>query len=162
MKTPNPLLLFDSRGRTFACDLLWISEVLRHPQIRPVDGAPSLVRGLIHLRGQIVTALDLESRLGLVSQEPAPCQRCLVFKTTTELLAQASPPTDAELAGTDRIGLLIDRTGDIIPAGTELLPAPPESLSGIDPDCIAGVIPGKNHLISVLQIGPLLTPHHTL
>lgn len=161
MKTPNPLLLFDSRGRTFACDLLWISEVLRQPQIRPVDGAPGFVRGLIHLRGQIITALDLESRLGLPPRDPAPVQRCLVFKTTPELLAQAAPPPDADLAGTDRIGLLIDCTGDIIPAGTDLLPAPPESLSGIDPECVSGVIPGKDQLISVLHIGPLLNPQYS-
>src|ERR1700722_6968228 len=42
-----------------------VQEVVRPQPITPVPLAPRVVRGLINLRGQILTAIDLRSRLGL-------------------------------------------------------------------------------------------------
>ena len=64
MSQPIQLLTFRTQGRWYACDLLWVREILRQPSLTPVDQAPPIVRGLIHLRGQILTALDLDLRLG--------------------------------------------------------------------------------------------------
>ncbi|MCS7008621.1 MAG: chemotaxis protein CheW [Chthoniobacterales bacterium] len=155
MKTKNPLLLFNSRNRSYACDLIWIREVLRRPSIRIVDGAPPIVRGLIHLRGQILTAIDLEARLGLPAEEPHPENRCLVFKTSAELLALPDPPPDATQASSDLVGILVDNTSDIVPPGTTILPPPPGELSGIDPICVRGVIPIKDNLVTVLETSAL-------
>jgi chemotaxis signal transduction protein len=58
------LLGFSSCGRQYACDLLWVKEVLRSPIVTPVRLAASYVRGVVHLRGQILTALDLVSSIG--------------------------------------------------------------------------------------------------
>lgn len=42
-----------------------VQEVIRSLEMTPVPLAPATVRGLINLRGQIVTAIDLRTRLGL-------------------------------------------------------------------------------------------------
>ncbi len=60
----SQLLGFSSRGRDYACDLLWVKEVLRSPTVSPVNLVPSYVRGVVHLRGQILTALDLGGEVG--------------------------------------------------------------------------------------------------
>lgn len=156
MKSSSPMLIFESRGRRYACDLLWIREILRQPPVHVVDSAPPEVRGLIHLRGQILTALDLEARIGRPSAGDAPSSRCIVFKTATELLRLTKPPTDVHLAGEDLIGILVDGIGDLLPEGTEILPPPPEALSGLDPVCTSGVITLSQDLVTVLNIGPLL------
>ncbi len=158
MKNQNPLLTFDSGGRVYACDLLWVREILRRPPVRFVEGAPPVVRGLIHLRGQILTALDLEARLGRPLTDVPPTERCIVFKTASELERLASPPDDAKQAGLDVLGILVDSIGEIVPSGTEVLPPPPGTLSGMDPACTSGVIPLRDTLATVLKIGAVLSP----
>lgn len=86
------LLGFESRGQRYACDLLWVKEVLRSPLVTPVRLAPPYVRGVIHLRGQILTALDLEVRLGHPKKDPPPSNRCIVFKTAIDLARLSQPP----------------------------------------------------------------------
>ena len=157
MTNQNPLLTFELGGQVFGCDLLWIREILRCPRVRAVDCAPKVVRGLVHLRGQILTALDLEVRLGMVPARTPPVERCIVFKTAAELAPLATPPADACQAGPDMAGILVDTIGEIIPAGTEILPAPPDALSGIDPACTSGVVALRDSLAIVLKIGAILS-----
>lgn len=154
----SQLLGFSSCGRQYACDLLWVKEVLRSPFVTPVRLAAPYVRGIVHLRGQILTALDLETRLGLeTSREERPSSRCIVFKTANDLARLPHPPENYELADSDRTGLLVDSISDIIPAGTRVFPAPPDTLSGLDTRFIAGVISSEAGLITVLQIGNLVS-----
>src|SRR5579859_4923286 len=49
----------------FGVDVLNVQEVLRFQQMTPVPQAPRVIEGLINLRGQIVTAIDMRRRLGL-------------------------------------------------------------------------------------------------
>jgi len=49
----------------FGLDVLKVQEVVRHQPLTPVPLAPPTVRGLINLRGQIVTAIDAHRRLEL-------------------------------------------------------------------------------------------------
>lgn len=52
-------------GQYFGIDVLKVQEVLRWQQMTRVPLAPAIVRGLINLRGQIVTAIDVREKLGL-------------------------------------------------------------------------------------------------
>lgn len=156
-QSDSQLLGFSSCGRQYACDLLWVKEVLRSPIVTPVSLAASYVRGVVHLRGQILTALDLEDRLGHSSNEPRPSSRCIVFKTANDLARLPQPPENHEMADSDPTGLLVDAIGDILPRDTRVLPAPPEALSGLDTRFIAGVISSGESLITVLQIGNLVS-----
>ena len=157
MSAPTQLLTFKTQGRWYACDLLWVREILRQPSITPVDRAPPTVRGLIHLRGQILTALDLDQRLGLQPQASQPANRCGVFKSTVELARLAVPPAESELAGTDLLGIIVDEVGDILTRPDTVLPPPPELMSGMDHACVGGVIPRTEGLVTLLNIGALLS-----
>ena len=52
-------------GSLYGIDVQNVREVFRDQEATPVPMAPSVVRGLINLRGQIVTTIDLRGRLGL-------------------------------------------------------------------------------------------------
>jgi purine-binding chemotaxis protein CheW len=54
----------------FGLDVLKVQEIIRYQEMTRVPLAPPEVRGLINLRGQIVTAVDLRRRLEL-SERPA-------------------------------------------------------------------------------------------
>jgi purine-binding chemotaxis protein CheW len=52
-------------GFTFGVEVEKVQEVLRYQELTRVPLAPAVVDGLINLRGQIVTAVNLRTRLGL-------------------------------------------------------------------------------------------------
>ena len=151
------LLEFISEGKSYACDLLWVKEVLRAPAVTPVHLAPSYVRGVVHLRGQILTAIDLEFRLGLKGGVARPSNRCIVFKTASDLSRLPIPPVDAYMVDGDRTGLLVDSIGDILPSGFRILASPPDILSGLDTRFILGVISGSQGLTTVLNVGEFIS-----
>jgi purine-binding chemotaxis protein CheW len=159
MAAPKQMLTFSSQGRHYACDLLWIHEILRRPAVTPVRCAAPEVRGLIHLRGQILTALDLDRRLGYPAPEKPATARCIVFKTSNELARLPHPPDDAAHAGSDLVGILVDAVGDILTGSADLLPPPAQALTRLDPACIRGVLARPEGLVALLNIGHLLTVH---
>src|SRR5271155_5955089 len=57
-------------GHYFGLDVLKVQEIIRYQEMTRVPLAPPVVRGLINLRGQIVTALDLRRRLELSDRPP--------------------------------------------------------------------------------------------
>ncbi len=100
---------------TFWCDhlllgveLAEVEEINRHTAVTPVPGAPDCVRGLINLRGEVVTVLDLKTILGLGSTQIGPGTRNVIVRCQDE-----------------RIGLLVDGVSDVVRAKREeLLPCP--------------------------------------
>lgn len=64
---PRQLVTFKTGEYSFGIDVLEVQEVLRHQHMTPVPLATSEVRGLINLRGHIVTAVGMRERLGLDS-----------------------------------------------------------------------------------------------
>jgi purine-binding chemotaxis protein CheW len=153
-------LEFQADGHYYACNLLWVKEILNNPATTLVRQAPYYVSGLVHLRGQILTAINLGARLGYAkpTSTGGVGTRCIVFKTADELARLPVAPEGADAAEPDRAGILVDAVADILSVSGPILPAPPESLSGVDGSCIAGVISSPHGLISVLNIAALLTP----
>jgi purine-binding chemotaxis protein CheW len=64
------LLVFTAAGRTCACELSAIREIIPCRKATRLPGAPPFVTGLINLRGSIVTVLDLGIRLGGAAVDP--------------------------------------------------------------------------------------------
>ena len=59
-------LLFGVAGRLCACDLEAVREIVPARAATRLPGAPEWVRGLINLRGSLVTVVDLAVRFGSV------------------------------------------------------------------------------------------------
>lgn len=57
-------LLFGVAGRLCACDLDTVREIVPARPATRLPGAPGWVRGLINLRGTLVTVVDLATRFG--------------------------------------------------------------------------------------------------
>jgi purine-binding chemotaxis protein CheW len=82
--------------RLLGIDIAAIREINRVGEMTPVPDAPAAVRGVINLRGDVVTVLDLRVMLDL---DPAP----LTLQSRWIILD----------AGTERVGLLVDRVEDV-------------------------------------------------
>ena len=125
---------FFLNGLFFGVEVLNIQEVLRYQQMTRVPLAPATVQGLINLRGQIVTAIDLRHRL--------------------ELPARASGvlPMNVVVRSEDgAIRLLVDEIGDVVEIEDDVFESPPETLRGVARDLIKGVYKLKERLLLVLD-----------
>ena len=118
----------------FGVDVLHVQEVLRFQQMTPVPQAPSVIAGLINLRGQIVTAIDMRRRLGLSPRAEDKSPMNMVIRTSD---------------GT--VSLLVDEIGDVLDMDAGIYERPPENLDPAARDIIRGVYKLKGRLLLVLD-----------
>ncbi|WP_390888667.1 chemotaxis protein CheW [Frigoriglobus tundricola] len=137
--TRGQLCTFTLAGHHFGVPVGRVQEVIRHQEMTAVPLAPPLVRGLINLRGQIVTALDLRQPLDL---PPAP--------------PGARPTNVVVRAGADLYSLLVDEIGDVIEVGADAFEPPPDTLTGRCRDLIRGAFKLDARLLLLLDTDRLL------
>ena len=118
----------------FGVDVLHVQEVLRVQQITRVPQAPAVVEGLINLRGQIVTAIDMRRRLQLPPRDGDRTPMNIVVR-------------NEEGAGS----LLVDEIGDVLDVDAASWEPSPENLDPNARELIRGVYKLKDRLLLVLD-----------
>jgi purine-binding chemotaxis protein CheW len=119
----------------FGVELKGVQEVMHSLDMTKVPLAPGVVSGLINLRGQIVTAVDLRKRLEL---EPRPAG-------TLAMNVVVGSEDGA-------VSLLVDEIGDVVEVEETTFERPPETLSGTVKAMILGVHKLNDRLMHVLDI----------
>lgn len=140
----------------FALDILLIREINRNLEIRPVNLAPKFIRGLLNLRGQIVTVMDLGHRIKGEAIELSPTSRCIILKDAEECSEVMSDEQIKELHGEDQNAFLVDEIGDMISVDTDNLEDPPASLGGMRSEYIQNVHRQDGKIFLVLNAYHLL------
>jgi purine-binding chemotaxis protein CheW len=116
-----------------------VQEVIRYQEMTRVPLAPPVVKGLINLRGQIVTAVDLRCRLGLRE------------RAATDL------PMNVVIRHDDgAVSLLVDEIGDVLEVEEEAFELPPGTLSGEVRELFRGVYKLKEALLIALDTDKIL------
>jgi purine-binding chemotaxis protein CheW len=118
----------------FGVDVLRVQEVLRFQQMTRVPLAPEVVEGLINLRGQIVTAVDMRRRLQLPARTAGQVPMNMVIRTED-----------------GAVSLLVDEIGDVLDVDGGAFERPPENLNAAARDLIRGVYKLKDRLLLVLD-----------
>lgn len=121
-------------GHYFGLDVLKVQEIIRYQEMTRVPLAPPDVRGLINLRGQIVTAIDLRRRLDL-KDRPADHQPLNVVVRTDD----------------GAVSLLVDEIGDVLQVSEKSFEGPPETLKGTARELIQGVYKLPDRLLLILD-----------
>lgn len=122
-------------GHDFGIEVGSVQEVLRHSVRTPVPLAPGAIGGLINLRGQVVTAVDLRRRLGL---SPFP--------------EGVDPMNVVVRVDGEAISLLVDSIGDVVDVDDELFERPPDTLAAPDRDLIHGAYKLEGRLLLALDV----------
>ena len=133
------LATFYIGGSAYGIELLKIREINKLLVFTPVPGAPAFVRGILNLRGQIVTVIDLGERLGLSKTRPARDVRDIIVRIRGE-----------------NIGLLVERISEVIRVNIDEVEAPPVNMNGIPGDFFHGIIKTPHRLIGILDIERVL------
>jgi purine-binding chemotaxis protein CheW len=112
-----------------------VQEVLREQEMTQVPLAPPVVRGLINLRGQIVTAIDLRRRLELPGR--APDQRSMNVVVRTDDGA---------------VSLVVDEIGDVLNVPMSTFELAPETVTGVARQLVRGIHKLDQRLLLILDI----------
>lgn len=141
----------------FALDILLIREINRNLEIRPVNLAPAFIRGLLNLRGQIVTVMDLGVRIKGDPIQLSSTSRCIILKDAEECTSVYSEEQVRELHGEDQNAFLIDEIGDMISVDEDNLEDPPASLGGMRSEFIQNVYRQDGKIFLVLDAYHLMS-----
>lgn len=118
----------------FGLDVLKVQEIVRHQPLTRVPLAHPMIRGLINLRGQIVTAIDLRKRLDLPEA------------------AEDHEPVNVVVQTDDgAVSLLVDEIGDVLEVSEQQFERPPETLQGSARDLIQGAYKLADQLLVILD-----------
>lgn len=127
-------------GSFFGINVLDVQEIIKLQDMTFVPLAPSVVEGLINLRGQILTAIDMRRRLELPDRSPEHEPINVIIRTEDESTAS----------------LLVDEIGDVIEVSDDIFERPPETLKGSARELIEGAYKLEGRLLLVLNTSKTL------
>jgi purine-binding chemotaxis protein CheW len=118
----------------YGIDVLHVQEIVRSQPLTRVPLAHPIVRGLMNLRGQIVTAIDTRRRLDLPER------------------GEQDEPVNVVLQTSDgAVALLVDEIGEVLEANEQQFERPPETLSGTLRDVVQGAYKLPDRLLVILD-----------
>jgi purine-binding chemotaxis protein CheW len=121
-------------GLFFGVEVERVQEVIRHQQTTRVPLSPPVIGGLINLRGQIVTAVDLRRKLELPERTKGAVPMNVVVRVEDGVTS-----------------LLVDEIGDVVEVEKTDFETPPETLSGSARELIPGAFKLKGQLLLLLD-----------
>jgi purine-binding chemotaxis protein CheW len=139
MAAEHQFCTFFLDGHYMGLDVLQVQEIICQLTLTRVPLAPPMVRGLINLRGQIVTAIDLRRRLDLDERPADQVPVNVVVRTDDGALS-----------------LLVDEIGDVLTVSDRAFERPPETLQGPVRELIRGAYKLEDRLLLILDADRLV------
>ncbi len=121
-------------------DILKVQEINKLMQMTKVPQAPEYVIGILNLRGQIVTIIDLGKILGLGETDLSQDPRNIIVKSEG-----------------GHVGLLVRQLSDVVEADMEKKEHAPANMGGIQGEFFTGVYKTDNELIGILDVDKVLS-----
>jgi purine-binding chemotaxis protein CheW len=122
-------------GLYLGVDVHLVQEVIRYQHLTHVPLAPREISGLINLRGQIVTAIDLRRRLELPDRPEGELLMNVVVRNEDSIHS-----------------LLVDVVGDVVTVEDSTFEKPPDTLDPALRGLITGAHKLQDRLLLVLDV----------
>lgn len=126
---------FTLDGRLYGVRVESVQEVLRGLPRTRIPLAPSTMAGLINLRGQVLSALDLREQLGLPPRDEEADQMLVVIRVAGESIA-----------------LLVDSIGAVVDVEEDQFESPPDTLTDPSRDLLLGAYKLEKNLLLALDV----------
>lgn len=133
------LISFRIGEQEFCVDIMSVREIRGWSPATALPHAPAYVRGVINLRGAVLSIIDLAARLGFAATE---CSARHVIIVTQ--------------VGTQVVGLLVDAVSDIITVQTDSIQPTPAVASDMARNFVRGVLAIDGRMISLIALENVL------
>ncbi|HEY3307392.1 MAG TPA: chemotaxis protein CheW [Desulfuromonadaceae bacterium] len=130
------LVSFNLDQEEYGVEVLKVREIIRMNTITHMPNTPHYVEGIINLRGKVIPIISMRKKFGLNVTDNDSHTRIMIMDIAGELM-----------------GFIVDAVSEVIRiSGSEIQPSPSVAASGIDQDCIAGVINLSERLLVLLDL----------
>ncbi len=135
----NQLISFIVGEEEYGLDILRVKEVIRIREITRLPQAPSFVKGIINLRGDVIPIIDLRDRFGLEHREYTQTTRVIVVDVDGKL-----------------VGMVVDAASQVVRIQADQIEPPPPIVGGLSVEYIKGVGKLEERLVILLNIDRIL------
>lgn len=131
---------FSVGEEAYGLELLRVKEVIRVREITWLPRAPSFVKGIINLRGDVIPVIDLRDKFGLPVRESTASTRVIVVEIEGRLM-----------------GMVVDSASQVVRIPADQIDPPPPMLGGFCQEFIIGVGKLDDKLVILLNADAVLT-----
>lgn len=136
----NRYLAFSLCEEQYAIPLLEVKEVIAMTEATPIPYAPPYFKGIINLRGQVISVIDLRSKLKLTKSDP---------KSETSIIILDLAPLC--------LGVIVDSINSVLALSPEEMSPAPDMESSHPEQYLTGVARKDNRLTLLLDIRSTLS-----
>ena len=123
----------------YGINVMLVQEVLRVTDIAPVPGAPGYVIGIINLRGNVVTVVDMRMRFGLSPRDMDDATRIVIIETEKQT-----------------VGMVVDSVSEVVNIYSNEIESAPNVGNDETARYIEGVVSRGEHLLILVDLNKLL------
>ena len=136
-------LTFALGNEGFGLEILKVREIIGYMDITAVPRTPSYVKGVINLRGQVISVVDLRAKFAM-SPADRTDETCIIV---------------VEIRAGDRklhTGIIVDRVSEVLDIAAEQIEDAPEFGAGVDERFILGMAKVADSVKILLDIDRVL------
>lgn len=130
---------FTLGGEVFGVDALQVQEIVLFQKMTPVPHSPDYILGLINLRGQIVTAIDLRFRLTGEHIDINDNSMNFILKTSNGVCS-----------------VIVDDVGDVLDLGQDIMEPAPDTMKSRMREFVSQICKLENKLLCILDIDKIV------
>ncbi len=134
------LVVFSLGKEEFGVDITQVREILKVPRITDVPNSPEFIEGVINLRGQITTIMDLRKRLGVGIGEIDDDARIIIIEVEDMAM-----------------GMIVNSVTEVLHMSTKDVDPAPSISSDVETEYISGVGKLKDRLLILLDVAKILS-----
>ncbi|MCK8818186.1 chemotaxis protein CheW [Natroniella sulfidigena] len=134
------VIVFDIGSEKFGIKITRVHEIVRMKEITELPNSSKYMEGIINLRGDIVSVIDLRKRFNLEQIESTNDTRIIVV----------------EFEGQD-VGVVVDNVSEVLHIQNSDVDLPPKSMAGIKEDYLKGIVKVDEDIIILLNLDNLLS-----
>ena len=139
MANEEQIIIFDIGREKFGIKIVRVDEIIRMKEITQLPDSSSYMVGIINLRGNIISVIDLRKRFGIEEPENTDDTRIVVVEFENQ-----------------KVGLIVDAVSEVFHIDKKEIDDPPKSMVGIKDDYLRGIIKINDDIVILLELDDLL------
>lgn len=137
--TLQQIVSFKIGNEEYGVDIMRVQEIILMGAITKMPEAPAFIKGLINLRGNVISVTDLRTRFGLESKQADDRTRIIVMNL-----------------GERTVGVVVDEVNEVLRISKSQIEPAPSSISGIDHTSIKGLAKLNERILILLDVEQVL------
>ncbi|MHD0644704.1 chemotaxis protein CheW [Pseudomonas aeruginosa] len=133
-------LVFSLGAEEYAVDILKVQEIRSYDNVTPIPNAPTFIKGVTNLRGNIVPIIDLRLKFNLAQAEYGVHTVVIVVNVANRI-----------------VGMVVDGVSDVMTLTGEQMSPSPDMVTSLSSNFITGLGTVGQRMLVIIDIEKLLS-----